>query len=82
MITSWLPKQYREYLSLGTEIALSLSVPIILGCYADGYVDSKPFGVIIGALIGILLFFLRILRLIKDPGVDKRTTELADKQHK
>jgi F0F1-type ATP synthase assembly protein I len=82
MITSWLPKQYREYLSLGAEIALSLSVPIILGSYADGYVDSEPFGVIIGALIGILLFFLRILRLIKDPGVDKRTTEQADKQHK
>ena len=82
MITSWLPKQYREYLSLGAEIALSLSVPIILGSYADGYVGSEPFGVIIGALIGILLFFLRILRLIKDPGVDKRTTEQADKQHK
>ena len=82
MIISWLPKQCREYLSLGTEIALSLSVPIILGSYADGYVDSKPFGVIIGALIGILLFFLRILRLIKNSGVDKRTTEQADKQHK
>ena len=82
MIISWLPKQYREYLSLGTEIALSLSVPIILGSYADGYIDSKPFGVIIGALIGILLFFLRILRLIKNSGVDKRKTEQADKQHK
>lgn len=82
MITSWLPKQYRAYLSLGTEIALSLSLPIILGSYADGYLDSDPLGVLIGALIGILLFFFRILRVIKDPSVDKSTTELANEQQK
>ena len=65
MISNWLPKQYRTYLSLGSEIALLLSLPIILGSYADGYVEVKAFGVIIGALIGIILFFFRIFRLIK-----------------
>ncbi len=71
MISNWLTKPYRTYLSLGSEIALILSLPIILGSYIDGYFEVKPFGLISGALLGIILFFFRIFRLLKNPTFDK-----------
>ncbi|MBK98259.1 MAG: hypothetical protein CL672_05645 [Balneola sp.] len=78
MISNWLTKPYRIYLSLGSEIALLLSLPIILGNYIDEYFEVKPFGLISGALVGIILFFFRIFHLLKDPTLDGQGKESGD----
>ena len=50
-------KALSHLLSLGSEIALLLSLPIILGSYIDEYFEFKALGLISGALLGIILFF-------------------------
>jgi len=75
VISKWLSAPYRAYLSLGTEIALSLSLPIILGSYVDGYFGIKPIGILSGVILGLTLFFFRIVRLLKDPALDGRDSE-------
>ena len=70
MISNWLTKPYRAYLSLGFEIALLLSLPIIIGSYVDEYFEVKALGLISGALLGIILFFFRIFRLLKNLKLD------------
>ena len=70
MISNWLTKPYRTYLSLGSEIAFLLSLPIILGSYIDEYFEFKALGLISGALLGIILFFFRIFRLLKNLKLD------------
>ena len=63
MISNWLSKPYRTYLSLGSEIALLLSLHIILGSYIDEYFEVKTLGLISGALLGIILFFFSNISL-------------------
>ena len=75
MISNWLTKPYRTYLSLGSEIALLLSLPIILGSYIDEYYEVKALGLISGVLLGIILFFFRILRLVKNLKLDGEINE-------
>ena len=79
MISKWLSAPYRAYLSLGTEIALLLSLPIIIGSFVDRYFDIKPIGILSGVILGLILFFFRIVRLLKDPGLDGRDSERGDK---
>lgn len=59
-----LPRKYREYLGLGAEIALSLAGPMIGGYYIDVFLDSSPIGILIGVALGLLLFFLTIMRIV------------------
>ena len=75
MISNWLTKPYRTYLSLGSEIALLLSLPIILGSYIDEHFEVKALGLISGALLGIILFFFRIFRLLKNLKLDGKINE-------
>ena len=80
MISNWLPKPYRAYLSLGSEIAVSLALPIILGSLADGYFGIEPFGTISGVLVGVILFFFRIVRLLRDPALDIQEYKPGDEK--
>ncbi|MBO6793753.1 MAG: AtpZ/AtpI family protein [Balneolaceae bacterium] len=66
-----LPKKYLEYLGLGTEIALSLSLPILIGRFIDTKLDSSPIGILCGVAFGLLLFFLVIFRITKRLDKDK-----------
>ena len=75
MISNWLTKPYRTYLSLGSEIALLLSLPIIFGSYIDEYFEFKALGLISGVLLGIILFFFRIFRLLKNLTLDEKINE-------
>ena len=75
MISNWLTKPYRTHLSLGSEIALLLSLPIILGSYIDEYFEFKVLGLISGVLLGIILFFFRIFRLFKNLTLDGKINE-------
>lgn len=65
MRTEFLPRKYREYLGLGAEIAASLAIPMIAGFYVDQFFNSSPTGILIGVFLGLILFFLTILRIAK-----------------
>ena len=64
MRNEFLPRKYREYLGLGAEIALSLAGPMIGGYYIDVFFESSPVGILIGVAVGLLLFFLTIMRIV------------------
>lgn len=65
MNSEFLPRKYREYLGLGAEIAASLALPMIAGFYLDVYLDSSPYGILFGVFIGLVLFFMTVLRIVK-----------------
>ncbi len=57
--------KYRQYLGLGAEIAATLAIPILLGYMLDIYLESSPWGLLIGAGLGIVFFFISIFRIAK-----------------
>ncbi|MFN1833673.1 AtpZ/AtpI family protein [Balneola sp. MJW-20] len=58
-----LPQQYMEYLGLGAEIAATIGIPILAGYYADKWLDTSPYGVLSGIVVGLFLFILDIFRI-------------------
>tara|TARA_R110002126_G_scaffold19675_4_gene73852 strand:- start:5864 stop:6094 length:231 start_codon:yes stop_codon:yes gene_type:complete len=61
-----LPEEYAKYLGLGAEIAATLIIPIGLGLVVDIFFDTSPYGVLIGAIFGIGIFFTLIFKIAKD----------------
>jgi F0F1-type ATP synthase assembly protein I len=59
-------KKYLEYLSLGGEIAVAFSTPILVGYFFDVKFETSPWGVLSGVLLGILLMIGIFVRLIKN----------------
>ena len=60
-----LPKNYRQYLGLGVEIAASLLIPMFGGYYLDCVFNSSPIGILIGVILGVILFFITTTRIAK-----------------
>lgn len=60
-----------RYLGLGAEIMVSLAGPIAVGFLLDHYLGIQPFGTLSGVAIGMILFFMLMLRLV-DSFSDKQ----------
>jgi F0F1-type ATP synthase assembly protein I len=60
--------RYGEYIALGTHIAASMIVPVIIGIYVDRYWNISPWGVIIGALLGFGGLISIVIRLAAKTG--------------
>lgn len=69
---SSLPKEYREYLGLGSEIALSLALPIILGIWIDKKFETSPIFLLVGVFFGLLFFLFLILKISKKLNSPKK----------
>ena len=63
-----LPEEYAKYLALGAEIAATLLIPIGLGYMSDKFFNSSPYGVLTGAISGIIIFFILIFKIAKSDG--------------
>lgn len=63
-------KAYLEYLTLGTEIAVSAGGPILIGYWLDMKFGTMPWITLSGVLTGIVLFFFVIFRVIRK--IDKK----------
>lgn len=60
------PKSIERAVGLGVEIATVFAVPILVGFWVQNRWGGEPWGVILGAMLGIF-FFLRIgLRLSRE----------------
>ena len=60
-----------QYLGLGVEIAVALAIPILAGYYIDLYVNTSPFGILGGIILGLVLLFLTFMRIYKNTIKDK-----------
>ena len=59
-------ENHLKYLSLGTEIAVGLSAPIIAGYWIDEYASSSPWFLLLGIAIGITTMIFMLIRLSGD----------------
>jgi F0F1-type ATP synthase assembly protein I len=74
VLSKIIPKAYRVYLSLGTEIAVSLAAPILFGYGIDSYLNTRPWGLLGGVVVGMLSFLVRMIVLIQKLTKEKNTT--------
>lgn len=70
--------EYGEYIALGTHIAASMLVPVIIGIYADRKLGIQPWGTVVGALAGFAGLISIVLKLVASTG----KSESKHKQHK
>jgi F0F1-type ATP synthase assembly protein I len=64
-------RKYLEYLGLGAELAVAISLPILLGFWLDSRYDTSPWFLLSGILLGMVLMlaiFLRIIRNMNKPS--------------
>lgn len=67
-------RNYLEFLGLGAELALVLSVPIFAGYWLDLRWNSTPWMLLAGILTGILFVvgtFIRVIRKVTEKGRKK-----------
>lgn len=58
-------KSYLQYVSFGTEIAIAVGAPILLGYWLDTIFDTSPYLTLTGVLLAVFLFILMLVRLIR-----------------
>lgn len=59
-------KKYLKHLTLGTEIAISLGAPILIGYWLDTVYESMPWFTLSGVLLAMVLLVVMLIRLIKN----------------
>lgn len=57
--------KYAEYISLGLEIAVGLTAPILIGYWLDDYFNISPWLLLAGCLVGMANIFIMIFNLNK-----------------
>ena len=57
--------KYAEYLSLGLEIAVGMTLPILAGYWLDGHFNTSPWLLLTGCIVGMVNIFIVIFRLSK-----------------
>ncbi|MEX2601407.1 MAG: AtpZ/AtpI family protein [Balneolaceae bacterium] len=58
-------RHYLQYLSLGGEIAIGISVPIFAGFWLDRRLGTEPWLLLLGIAAGVAWMVIVCLRLIK-----------------
>ena len=56
-------KNYLEYLTLGSEIAFTISAPILIGFWIDSRYDTSPWFILGGVLLAMLMLVIMLIRL-------------------
>lgn len=56
-------QKYNEFVALGSEIAASMVVPLLIGWYIDEHFKTKPWGILAGILFSFLGLFYNIYKL-------------------
>lgn len=64
-------RKYNEYIALGSEIAASMVVPLLIGWYVDEHFHTEPWGI----LVGILFSFLGVFNIIYKLTVQSKNTK-------
>ncbi|HLR24524.1 MAG TPA: AtpZ/AtpI family protein [Fodinibius sp.] len=55
--------EYLKYISLGTEIAGAIAVPVFLGYGLDWYFECSPWLLLAGCAVGMVNFFILIFNI-------------------
>lgn len=59
-------RDYLKYISLGSEIAVGLCLPILGGYWLDSSFQTLPLFTLLGVMIGIMIMIAIVIRLYKE----------------
>jgi len=54
-----------SFLTIGVQLAGSMLVYIFIGYFLDRWLDTKPWLMIVGSIIGMVAFFVQLYRLVQ-----------------
>lgn len=60
--------KYAEYLALGTHIAATMVIPVLIGVYIDKNWEISPWGLILGMLLGFGGLISIVVKLASKTG--------------
>ncbi len=60
------------YLSLGTQIAFGMALFVGIGYFVDRWLESTPWGMIVGAVLGMVAVFSLVIRMARDDDAKHR----------
>ena len=66
-------QKYNDVIALGSEIAASMVVPLLIGWYIDEHYNTKPWGILAGIIFSFLGLFYTIYKI---------TVQSKDANHK
>jgi F0F1-type ATP synthase assembly protein I len=64
--------KYSELMGIGIEIAVAMALPVVIGVYLDHRFDSTPWGVLGGALLGMVSMVLKLYKVAIRSDTKKR----------
>jgi F0F1-type ATP synthase assembly protein I len=70
-------KELGRYFALG-QIGLEMVVPILVGLAVDHYLGSTPWGVVVGAVLGLCGGFVHLLHLLSQ--MDSKDSSRSDQE--
>lgn len=59
------------YLGIGTQLATSMLVFVVAGHLIDRWLDITPWGIVAGAVLGMVAVFTQLIRLVTTLGRGK-----------
>jgi len=65
------PKEIGHYYALA-QVGMEMVVPVVLGLLLDSYLDWRPWGVVLGAVLGLAAGLAHLV-MILDHGEQKRS---------
>ena len=68
-------RPYGKFIQFGSQLGLSMAIPILIGHWADGKYDTSPWFLLLGIFLGITSSVWTVLKLAFDLNE-------ADKQKK
>lgn len=67
----------RPYLTIGIQLAGTMIVYVIGGHLVDRWLDTTPIFLIVGSVLGMVAFFIQIIRLTRDLDEKNRKSKAA-----
>lgn len=73
-------KNAGQYVGTGMQLAGSMMVYVLLGYLGDRWLDTEPWLLVAGAVVGMMAFFVQLFRLVGRMNADTRR-HLAETAH-
>ena len=70
---------YGKYSAIGIEFAVAAIVGIVGGSYVDSHFGTGPWGVFIGAILGLASGFYRLVTVLQ--GISARREQQNDREN-
>ncbi len=70
--------KYSELMGLGIEIAVAMALPVVIGVYIDHRFESTPWGVLGGAILGMVSMVLKLYKVAIRSDSSKRKPPQSD----